>query len=114
VTAVMNFLGSIKCWKTTEWLHNLWPLEWYSAPQSLLVSYLVTFLRENFKSFTIIVITLGLSIYRNIFLACPSLEVCSDIEVEELISLITNGSSRVYSNCPERMIKSQAILAVMP
>jgi hypothetical protein len=20
---------------TTEWLHNLWPLEWYSAPQSL-------------------------------------------------------------------------------
>jgi hypothetical protein len=26
--------GSIKCWETTEWLHNLWPLEWYSAPQS--------------------------------------------------------------------------------
>jgi hypothetical protein len=25
--------GSIKCWETTEWLHNLWPLEWYSAPQ---------------------------------------------------------------------------------
>jgi hypothetical protein len=24
---------SIKCWETTEWLHNLWPLEWYSAPQ---------------------------------------------------------------------------------
>jgi hypothetical protein len=23
--------GSIKCWETTEWLHNLWPLEWYSA-----------------------------------------------------------------------------------
>jgi hypothetical protein len=21
--------GSIKCWDTTEWLHNLWPLEWY-------------------------------------------------------------------------------------
>jgi hypothetical protein len=19
--------GSIKCWETTEWLHNLWPLE---------------------------------------------------------------------------------------
>jgi hypothetical protein len=29
--------GSIKCWETTEWLHNLWPLEWYSAPQSWLV-----------------------------------------------------------------------------
>jgi hypothetical protein len=28
--------GSIKCWETTEWLHNLWPLEWYSAPQSYL------------------------------------------------------------------------------
>jgi hypothetical protein len=27
-------LGSIKCWETTEWLHNLWPLEWYSVPQS--------------------------------------------------------------------------------
>jgi hypothetical protein len=25
---------SIKCWETTEWLHNLWPLEWHSAPQS--------------------------------------------------------------------------------
>jgi hypothetical protein len=20
--------GSIKCWETIEWLHNLWPLEW--------------------------------------------------------------------------------------
>jgi hypothetical protein len=29
--------GSIKCWETTDWLHNLWPLEWYSAPH--LVSY---------------------------------------------------------------------------
>jgi hypothetical protein len=28
--------GSIKCWETTEWLHNLWPLERYSAPQSQL------------------------------------------------------------------------------
>jgi hypothetical protein len=26
--------GSIKCWETTEWPHNLWPLERYSAPQS--------------------------------------------------------------------------------
>jgi hypothetical protein len=26
--------GSIKCWEATEWLHNLWPLESYSAPQS--------------------------------------------------------------------------------
>jgi hypothetical protein len=26
--------GSIKCWESTEWLHNLWPLEWYSAPHS--------------------------------------------------------------------------------
>jgi hypothetical protein len=26
--------GSIKCWEYTEWLHNLWPLELYSAPQS--------------------------------------------------------------------------------
>jgi hypothetical protein len=30
--------GSIKCWETTKWLHNLWPLELYSAPQSQLVS----------------------------------------------------------------------------
>jgi hypothetical protein len=26
--------GSIKYWETTEWLYNLRPLEWYSAPQS--------------------------------------------------------------------------------
>jgi hypothetical protein len=26
--------GSVKCWETTEWLHNLWPIEWYSASQS--------------------------------------------------------------------------------
>jgi hypothetical protein len=25
--------GSIKCCETTQWLHDLWPLEWYSAPQ---------------------------------------------------------------------------------
>jgi hypothetical protein len=25
---------SIKCWETIDWLHNLWPLEWYRAPQS--------------------------------------------------------------------------------
>jgi hypothetical protein len=31
--------GSIKYWETTEWLHNLWPLEWYSVPQS--VSYVI-------------------------------------------------------------------------
>jgi hypothetical protein len=29
--------GSIKCWESTKWLHNLWPLEWYSAPQSQLI-----------------------------------------------------------------------------
>jgi hypothetical protein len=26
--------GSIKCWKTAEWLHNLWPLEWCSGSQT--------------------------------------------------------------------------------
>jgi hypothetical protein len=26
--------GSIKCWESTEWLQILWPIEWYSAPQS--------------------------------------------------------------------------------
>jgi hypothetical protein len=26
--------GSRKCWESTEWLHNLWSLEWYSTPQS--------------------------------------------------------------------------------
>jgi hypothetical protein len=28
--------GSIKWWETAEGLHNLWPVEWYSAPQSQL------------------------------------------------------------------------------
>jgi hypothetical protein len=26
--------GSIKCWESTEWLHNLWPLEWFTAPRA--------------------------------------------------------------------------------
>jgi hypothetical protein len=26
---------------TTEWLHNLWPLEWYSAPQLVRMSYII-------------------------------------------------------------------------
>jgi hypothetical protein len=34
-------LVAIKCWQSTEWLHNLWPLEWYSAPQSQLVTFLI-------------------------------------------------------------------------
>jgi hypothetical protein len=34
VNSVMNLRVPPKCWETTEWLHNLWPLEWYSAPQS--------------------------------------------------------------------------------
>jgi hypothetical protein len=34
VNAVMNLRGSRKCWETIEWLHNLWPLEWCSAPKS--------------------------------------------------------------------------------
>jgi hypothetical protein len=29
--------GSIKCWESIEWLQNLWPLERYSAPQSMFV-----------------------------------------------------------------------------
>jgi hypothetical protein len=33
--------GSIKCWETIEWLHNLWPLEWNSAPHRQIDSYLV-------------------------------------------------------------------------
>jgi hypothetical protein len=28
LNAVMNLQGSIQCWETTEWLHNLWRLEW--------------------------------------------------------------------------------------
>jgi hypothetical protein len=34
VNAVIEPPSSIKCWETIEWLHNVWPLEWYSAPQS--------------------------------------------------------------------------------
>jgi hypothetical protein len=33
VNSVMN-LRVPKMLRTTEWLHNLWPLEQYSAPQS--------------------------------------------------------------------------------
>jgi hypothetical protein len=38
--------GSIKYWETTERLHNLWPLEWYSAPQSWLVSSVIMYNRK--------------------------------------------------------------------
>jgi hypothetical protein len=34
VNSVMNTFGFHKILGTTEWLHNLWPLERYSAPQS--------------------------------------------------------------------------------
>jgi hypothetical protein len=34
VNSVMNLRFPKKCWESTDWLHNLWPLEWYSAPQS--------------------------------------------------------------------------------
>jgi hypothetical protein len=43
--------GSIKCRETTEWPHNLWPLEWYSAPQRQLVSLLVQELVSQSVSF---------------------------------------------------------------
>jgi hypothetical protein len=33
VKSVMNF-GFHKMLGTTEWLHILWPIEWYSAQQS--------------------------------------------------------------------------------
>jgi hypothetical protein len=33
---------------TTEWLHNLWPLEWYSAPLcSVLFNIIITYLLEQ-------------------------------------------------------------------
>jgi hypothetical protein len=31
--ALVNSVSMI-CWETTEWLHNWWALEWYSAPPS--------------------------------------------------------------------------------
>jgi hypothetical protein len=34
---------------TTEWLHKLWPLERYSAPQSWLVSSFTSFLLDSFS-----------------------------------------------------------------
>jgi hypothetical protein len=39
--------GSIKCWESAKWLHNLWPLERYSAPQSYLVMGLYGMYRES-------------------------------------------------------------------
>jgi hypothetical protein len=41
VDTVMNLGGSIKCWEATEWLHNLWPIGWYSAPcnSSIIILY---------------------------------------------------------------------------
>jgi hypothetical protein len=38
---------SIKCWETTEWLHNWWPLEWYSVPQIQSGKFLVSKLTEQ-------------------------------------------------------------------
>jgi hypothetical protein len=34
VNAAIRTFGFRKMLGTAEWLHNLWPLEWYSAPQS--------------------------------------------------------------------------------
>jgi hypothetical protein len=50
VNWVMNF-GFHKMLGTTEWLHNLWPLEWYSAPQSYLVKVILSYTQpsESFR-----------------------------------------------------------------
>jgi hypothetical protein len=32
--------GFIKCCESTKWLHNLWPLEWYSSFTELVKSKL--------------------------------------------------------------------------
>jgi hypothetical protein len=47
--------GSIKCWEAIEWLHNLWPLEWYSAPHNF-INYIHIYMK-NFKIVRIEVFT---------------------------------------------------------
>jgi hypothetical protein len=50
--------GSIKCWEYTEWMHNLWTLEWYSQIPRILARQLlrektalerISFIRGNIK-----------------------------------------------------------------
>jgi hypothetical protein len=44
--------GSIKFWESSEWLHNLWPLEWYAAPQNnLYIIYIYEALVETVPLF---------------------------------------------------------------
>jgi hypothetical protein len=33
--------GSLKCWEVLEWLHNWWPLDYYSAPYSYYLNHWV-------------------------------------------------------------------------
>jgi hypothetical protein len=58
--------SSIKCWEFIEWLHNLWPLEPYSAPQ--LVSYLVSQLVPAPVCLSVLIF---LSVYRYLYLFLP-------------------------------------------
>jgi hypothetical protein len=37
--------GSIKSWETIEWLHNLWPLEWYSAPEIIIIIIIIIMIK---------------------------------------------------------------------
>jgi hypothetical protein len=48
--------GSIKCCDSTECLHNLWPLEWHSNPQSsFVILERVASLRSNKSDYWVFV-----------------------------------------------------------
>jgi hypothetical protein len=86
--------GSIKCWETTEWLHNLWPLERDSAPQSWLVSYILFYIYCYYIGHCFIQIcyealdlnlTLGIFLFLNKVLSC-----CSTIRlVDGSVGIVT-------------------------
>jgi hypothetical protein len=55
--------GSIKCWESAKWLHNLLPIEWYLASQSQLVSYVNSYVILIYGMYCLYSSPIVLSIY---------------------------------------------------
>jgi hypothetical protein len=93
--------GSIKCWETTEWLHNLWPLEWCSDPQSLLLfSMLPKVLSLGYND--LYSVEIQVTFRRNIALLFVYLTQLSCLAYSWTLKMEAGYSSETCAECQQR------------